>query len=97
MGGRTVSATETVACLSLRTAAISSASGLIDAGGNSDVMVARGLVGALRVVARRTSMDPETLAQLEMRVGARMSVTPGWRQFPALRSSNDRWKRENLK
>lgn len=91
MGGRTVSATETVACLSLRTAAISSASGLIDAGGNSDVMVARGLLGALRVVARRTSMDPETLAQLEMRVGARMSVTPGWRQVPALRSLNDRW------
>jgi len=33
----------------------------MDAGGNSDVMVASGLVGAFRVVARRTSMDPETL------------------------------------
>ncbi len=61
MGGRTVSATETVACLSLRRVAISSERGLMDAGGNSDVMVASGLVGAFRVVARRTSMDPETL------------------------------------
>lgn len=75
MGGPTVSATETVDFLSLRMAAISSESGLINAGGNSDVMVLGGLISCLVLVALRTRMDPETLAQLERRVGARMSVS----------------------
>lgn len=74
MGGPTVSATETVDLLSLRRVAISSESGLIDAGGNSDTMVVNGLVDVLKVMARRTRTGLETLARLERRVGARMSV-----------------------
>lgn len=67
VGNRTVSATETVDFLSLRRTAISSESGLMDGGGNSDVIVVSYWVGDLRLLARLTSMDPDTLARLERR------------------------------
>lgn len=77
--GRTVSATEMVACLSLRRAAISSDIGLIEGGGNSGVMVASGLVDGLVLMAVRRSSDLDLLAQV-VRMAAARNVSD--RSFP---------------